>query len=113
MLQVRRRKKVSWMPKCLIFYVCVRIAVKSVELYEEQGNAHGSNLGVFRFLGAGHVPKCPEVLCVGASRNAPIEGASAYLPMVLDPQTHGNKRSFQKAWLGARPPSDSLTRPGS
>jgi len=75
MEQERRRKKASWMPKCLIFYVCVRIAVKSVGFYEAQGNAHGSNLGAFRFVGVGHVPKCPACVCVGASRNAPIEGA--------------------------------------
>ncbi len=34
----------------------------------------GSTHGAFRFLGMGHVPKCPKVLCAVTSRNAPSYG---------------------------------------
>ena len=66
------------MPKCPVFFVYAWIVIKSLGPYEAQENAPPVRPeGHFNFLGVGHVPKCPTVLVVVTSRNAPqVIGAS-------------------------------------
>jgi hypothetical protein len=53
-------------------FVYVRIAVKSVGLFEAQKKAPPVEpVGLFDFLGMGHVPKCLTGLGIETTQNAP------------------------------------------
>jgi hypothetical protein len=60
------------MTKCSGFFVYVRIAVKSIGLYEAQKKAPPVEpVRLFDYFGAGHVPKCLTGLGIETTRNAP------------------------------------------
>src|SRR5262245_25062211 len=60
------------MTKCPGFFVYVRITVKSIGLYEAKEKSPPVRpVGIFDFLGVGHVPKCLIGLGIETTRNAP------------------------------------------
>src|SRR5262245_64121145 len=71
-MQLRRQNVVSRMTKCSGYFVYLRIAVKSVGLYEAQKKAPPVEpVGLFDFLGLGHAPKRLTGLGIETTRNAP------------------------------------------